>query len=109
MKGVRSHAQHDTALAAIPSTSYIPTRWPATYAADFLRTHPGLLPDAVEVEMDTGSRGSASHAIRCWGMAIDVPVDALKKVLADAYLVEHHIPLEHADQQRADLYEAYTS
>jgi hypothetical protein len=95
------------ATLAAMENGYTPSRWPVTYAADFLRAHPELLPDTVGVDLDAGSRASAIHAIRCWATAMGVPVAALNKVLADAYLIEHHIPPGHADEQRTALYESY--
>lgn len=100
-QAARLNEVRTVARAAIeqPLVGYIPSRWPHTYAADFVRGHPQLLPDSVRAELD-GSRRSASAAIRAWAQTLDLPADALKAVLADAYLEENQIPLHEAAAQR---------
>jgi hypothetical protein len=86
-----------------PFPSYLPGRWPNTYAYDFLRSHPELLPEAVREQAGPiDSRAAAAGAVRLWAQAAGVPADSIRAILADAYLEQHHIPLGFADHERAE-------
>jgi len=83
---------------------YSPTRWPYTYAADFVRTHPRLLPlSSWDTLLPVLSRADASHAIGLWAEQLGVTHESLARVLADGYLIEHGISLNAADEQRYAL------
>lgn len=83
-------------------SSYIPGRWPYTYAADFMRSHPELLPTSVREAVGTiDSRHAASQAVGRWAQEVGAPADEIKAILADAYLEQHHISLGFADDERA--------
>lgn len=71
--------------------AYLPSRYPYTYAADFLRAHWDLIPEDIREELDPTSRGDASHARTQMASAWALEDEDLAKVLANAYLVEKNV------------------
>lgn len=72
-------------------SSYLPSRYPYTYAADFLRSHWDLVPEDIRDGLDSGSRGDASYARQQMASAWAVEDDALAIVLANGYLIENNV------------------
>lgn len=68
-------------------------RFPYTYADDFLRCHPELVPSEYVNEV-IDSRCAAGLAIERWARGIGVDERELYEVLAEAYMNEFHIYLE---------------
>lgn len=97
----------DLALAAIRShgEQYTPTRYPWTYSADFLREHPELIPAKIVEQAGVPSdqlmsRSGAAHAKQLWAESIGEDEEALARIFADSYLLEHGIPLGMANTER---------
>ncbi len=79
---------------------YIPTRYPYTYAADFVRQHPEIVPSQyLRGNEDMMSRADASGVIHRWAEGeqydgadqVGGPGRLLAEVLADSYLRVHGI------------------
>lgn len=72
---------------------FSPTRWPATYAADFVRTHSAVVPDEIWEKLDSlpDSRAHALRAIDIWAKQLGLPVYAVRCVLAREYLKRHSV------------------
>lgn len=84
--------------------TYIPSRYPYTYAADFLRAHTHLLPEEVPWRYrPINSRLYASFARQHWACLLGVGDAELASVLADGYLTEHGIPLAAANLERGQI------
>lgn len=73
-----------------------PGRVPYTYADDFLCLHPQIVPDEY-VREPINSRCAAGLVIERWAEGINVDVEELALVLAEAYMEEHHLYLEETD------------
>ncbi len=81
---------HEATRSAV-ATTFIPTRYPYTYAADFLRQFPHVVPvDAGPVPLNM-SRSDASQIRRRWAEVEGRDDDEFAQVLADAYLRVHGI------------------
>jgi hypothetical protein len=80
----------DKAVRAFARDNLIETRYPYTYSADFLRSHPDILPSEYG-GIRPDSRGEADEVIEMWAMDLDVSKEDLAKTLADAYIVEYHL------------------
>lgn len=85
----------ETILARVqrePERQFSPTRYPYTYAADMLRTHPEIIPDEVaplispELWEKMPSRAEASGMRRVWAEFENRNDSELAFILADAYL-----------------------
>lgn len=85
----------DRTLTAIEKLhpQFSPTRYPYTYAADFLRSHAGIVPDEIAGASwrQFPSRGEASRMRRKWASELGMGDEDLARKFADAYLREHHI------------------
>lgn len=86
------------------SERYIPTRYPYTYAADFMRINPHIIPSDVydlaerEERQREGeyfgtllSRAQASRIRRLWAERTGQKDEDLARKHADAYLIGHGI------------------
>lgn len=69
---------------------FIPTRYPWSYAADFLRGHEDLVPAWLRDQMD-GSRSAASQVISQWAERLGIDDRVAAEVLAGAYIVENNV------------------
>lgn len=72
------------------------SRYPYTYACDFLRTHWDIVPKEIDQQVPASdprihSRSEASRARQLWAEATGVEDEAAAQMLADAYLHEHGI------------------
>jgi len=70
---------------------FIESRYPYTYAYDFLKSHPELVPVRHVDAYFAGSRALTSVIVRRWAEDEEIDHDQLVRVLADAYMKEHHI------------------
>ena len=79
---------------------FIPTRYPYTYAADFLRSNAYVVPLEVrdahwaargELAPSLMSRAQASGLRRAWAESVGMADDELAAVLADAFLALNRI------------------
>lgn len=77
---------------------YIPTRYPYTYACDFVRRNQEIVPRRVRAHygfiLELESRGDARQVIKTWARMFQVADEQLCCVLADRYLVEEGIERE---------------
>jgi uncharacterized protein YcaQ len=79
------------------SEQYIPTRYPYTYACDFIRQHPYVVPVQVRNDMvcrfdaSLMSRSDASQVCRVWAEVEGRDSEDLARILADAYLHIHRV------------------
>lgn len=90
------------AIAQIQTTpqtdlTFTPTRYPYTYASDYMKKHwLKLLPVGIRTlytdDELSGSRGIASQARQFWAEAEGVEDEWLARQLADAYLKQEGIP-----------------
>lgn len=65
-------------------------RVPYTYADDFLRLHPAIVPEEYVKEPIT-SRAAAGLTIERWAKGIGVSTEELAEVLCQAYCEEWHL------------------
>jgi len=77
-------------------------RFPYTYADDFVRLHPEIIPSAY-VREPIDSRAGAGLAIERWAKAIDVSTEQLASTLAGAYMIEFHLYSEDIENAIMDL------
>lgn len=71
---------------------FIPSRYPYTYAADFLRAHPEMVPGHIRKELIViESRSDASLARERWAEDLGIDDADAAEVLADAYLKENGV------------------
>jgi hypothetical protein len=79
---------------------YSPTRYPYTYACDFLRTNPQVIPSTVRERYEARygqatspwmSRSQAARIREMWAFFERRDDDEFARVLADAYLLMHGI------------------
>lgn len=84
---------HTTVADLLDQTSnpYTPGRYPYTYACDFIRTNPHVVPAAVRFQVTADdptmfSRAEASQLIDLWATAEGRTVEDLARTLADAYM-----------------------
>ncbi len=75
---------------------FTPGRYPWTYAADFIREHPHVVPAAIREQVDVDnpalySRSEAAHMKTLWAKAEGREERELAEVLADAFLQVHGI------------------
>jgi hypothetical protein len=81
-----------------PRERFSETRWPYTYAADFVRAHESVIPDHVweRVGSDVAiySRAAASRARVLWARELGISDVVVAEHLAAAYLREHFGQLE---------------
>lgn len=77
-----------------------PTRWPYTYACDFLRSHPEIVPQEVwqakpapwrENDTDLISRADASRVRQVWAAMTGTEDEDAAELLAAAYCREYGI------------------
>jgi hypothetical protein len=106
LREIAAAAAH-TAHQSTHQPHYIPSRFPRTYAYDFIRANLTILPNDVlaEVENTFLSRGDAARAVKRWAQAINVAPEAIMVILADAQLAIEGIPLSAADAERVPLAE----
>lgn len=76
---------HEATASAI-ATTYIPTRYPYTYACDFIRQHPQVVPVDAGRTYGEISRSEVGPIIRRWAEIERCDADDLINALADAYL-----------------------
>jgi len=79
-----------------PRDHVIPTRYPYTYSADFLRTHAYIIPrkyieEQEAVEDFSLSRAQAAGIKSSWANDLGVDERELACVFADAYIKENHL------------------
>lgn len=84
------HLVHEATKSAVVLT-YIPTRYPYTYACDFMRQFPTVIPVDAGPIPDGMSRADASRLRQRWAEIERREDDDLACVLADAYLQVHGI------------------
>lgn len=86
--------------SAPPVGTFSATRYPYTYAADYLRTHWQIVPEEITEQIADdearamalmASRGVASKARQMWAEALGIADEDAARLLADAYLAEHGI------------------
>lgn len=75
---------------------FIPSRYPYTYAADFLRSHTELVPAWLRDQLD-GSRGSASQVLSQWAERLGIDDREAAEIVAQAYVVENNVQNVPAD------------
>lgn len=85
-------AAHDRAIDG----HFIPTRYPYTYACDYLRTHQKVVPEAIRSAWKaeappSWSRADASAVRQHWAKADGLDDAALAEVLALQYMRENGI------------------
>jgi hypothetical protein len=81
---VRAHIHPPTGLR------FIESRYPYTYAADFLRAHVEMVPAWLQDRLD-GSRGAASKVRSEWAERMGISDYAAAETLALAYIVENKV------------------
>ena len=72
------------------ASAFIPGRYPYTYAYDFVRSYPNVVPDSHPKQqwlalLGTESRAETSVLIRCWAQLSGLNHRMLLIALADAY------------------------
>lgn len=67
------------------------TRYPSTYARDYVRNHPDVIGWEPENRNDFGDRGAAGTAIRDYSLRTHQGSVDVFLALADAYLDEHNL------------------
>lgn len=75
---------------------FSPTRWPYTYAADFVRAHEGIIPDNIWDEIDVSggvSRAQASRARTRWANLLGLADVDVAEQLACGYIIEHNVDI----------------
>lgn len=90
---------------AKPTTrsAFSESRWPYTYAADFVRSHEGIIPDTIWDQMDISgpvSRAQASRAFRRWANSMSLEDYDVAELLACGYLIEHNYDVDTPDARR---------
>jgi hypothetical protein len=71
---------------------FSPSRYPYTYAADFLRAHPEMVPGHIRQKMVViESRSDASQARSLWADELGIDDADAAEVLANAYLKENGV------------------
>lgn len=84
------HLVHEATRSAV-ATTFIPTRYPYTYAADFLRQFPHVIPvDAGPVPQGM-SRAESAQIRKHWAEIEGRSDEEFATMLADAYLRVHEI------------------
>lgn len=80
-----------------PRLAFTEARWPYTYAADFVRNHEEIIPDAVwdRLEVSGGiSRAQASHARQIWANSLSLEDHDVAELLACGYLIENNYDVD---------------
>lgn len=89
----------------VPRPKFLTTRWPYTYAADFVRAHEGVIPDTIWDKLEVGAAGSisraqASRARTVWANSLGVLDVDVAELFACGYLIENEIDITDADARR---------
>lgn len=90
---------------AKPTTrsAFIASRWPYTYAADFVRSHEAIIPDSVWDEMEISgpiSRAQAGQARKRWANFMSLEDYDVAELLACGYLIEHNYDVDTPEARR---------
>lgn len=75
-------------------SQFSPTRWPYTYANDFVRSHEGIIPDVIwdGIEISGGvTRSQASQARTRWANSLRLRDYDVAELLACGYIIENGI------------------
>jgi hypothetical protein len=86
-----------------PRLAFIASRWPYTYAADFVRSHEGIIPDSIWDGMEISgliSRAQASQARTRWANFLSLEDYDVAELLACGYLIEHNYDVDTPDARR---------
>lgn len=70
--------------------AFIPTRYPYTYAYDFVRSHHDIVPPEI-LKDSNGSRSETSAVVERWANSLGLDENDVCKVFADAYMAEYNI------------------
>ena len=79
-----------------PREQFSASRWPFTYANDFVRTHEDIIPDAVWDEIEISgppSRAQASIARTKWANSLGLLDVDVAEMLACGYIIENNVDL----------------
>lgn len=80
-----------------PREEFIRTRWPYTYAADFVRAHEAIIPDCIWDAIEISgrpSRSQASQARTRWANSLGLRDVDVAEMLACGYVIENGIKLD---------------
>lgn len=83
--------------------AFSPVRWPYTYAADFVRTHEGIIPDIIWDQMEISepvSRAQASQARTRWANRMALEDHDVAELLAAGYLIENNYDVDTPEARR---------
>lgn len=80
---------------AVSNDNFIPTRYPYTYAYDFVRSHPHMVPAEIADRHPDfrSSRAETSGLVKDWCESTGVNRERFSYNLADAYLLDDELPL----------------
>ncbi len=91
----------DSLIAQIPPEpleQFSPARYPYTYACDFIRQHPNVVPPEVRSNPNIAylfgemmARSEASQVLKVWAEYEGRDNEDMARVLADAFIVAHGI------------------
>lgn len=90
MKTTTEHLVHEATQSA-GALTYVPACYPYTYACDFMRQFPRVIPVDAGPVPDGMSRSEASEIRQRWAYVEGRSGDDLARTLADAYLQVHGI------------------
>lgn len=80
------------------------TRWPYTYAVDFVRSHEAIIPDIIWEQLDVSggviSRAQASRARTLWANSLSLEDHDVAELLACGYLIENNFDVDWPDARR---------
>lgn len=83
-----------------PREAFIATRWPYTYAADFVRAHEDIIPDRIWDTIEISgqpSRSQASQARTRWANSLGLLDTDVAEMLACGYIIENGVKLDNSD------------
>jgi len=90
VKTTTEHLVHEATQSA-GALTYVPSRYPYTYACDFMRQFPRVIPGDVGPIPDGMSRAEARQIRQRWAWIEQRTDEDLAVVLANAYLRVHGI------------------
>lgn len=85
-----------------PREEFSPSKWPYTYAADFVRAHEDIIPDNVwdTIEISSKpSRSQASQARTRWANSLGLLDVDVAEMLACGYIIENDVKLDSVARQ----------
>lgn len=85
-----------------PREEFVATRWPYTYAADFVRAHEDIIPDRIWDTIEVSgkpSRSQASQARTRWANSLSLLDVDVADMLACGYIIENGVKLDAAARQ----------